>query len=322
MKRCAVGIDIGGTKTLCLLVNEDFNVIGSVKFKTASFKGVGKFLRELGKAASSLKALSNNKGLSLAGIGIACAGQVDCDELKIKSSPNLLRLEGCAVGKFLQRELEASVRIDNDVKMGMYGEYVLGAARKCRNALGIFFGTGVGSAAIINGELYRGASGMGGQIGALLAQPVGGPKAALSHGIVDRIASKAAIAGEALVMAVKEWAPYLHRKVGTDLSKVTWGSIKRSIEHGDKMVEQMLRARMRVVGIATSNVVNFLNPEMVVLGGGLIDSFPLLAIQEFEGGLRKYLVPEVGKVVKVKPARLGKDAAALGAAYTVLKNRD
>jgi glucokinase len=81
----------------------------------------------------------------------------------------------------------------------------------------------------------------------------------------------------------------------------------------------MLRARMRVVGIATSNIVNFLNPELVVLGGGLIHSFPKLALNEFEAGLRKYLVPEVSRVLKIKQAELGKEAGALGAAYVALR---
>ena len=80
----------------------------------------------------------------------------------------------------------------------------------------------------------------------------------------------------------------------------------------------MLRARMRVVGIATSNVVNFLNPELVVLGGGLIHTFPRLVVKEFEAGLREHLVPEVSEVLKVKVAELGKRAAALGACCVAL----
>jgi glucokinase len=152
-----------------------------------------------------------------------------------------------------------------------------------------------------------------------LAQPVGGPKAAQSHGILDRIASKAAIAGEALVMAVKDWAPYLHNKVGSDLSKVGWGIIRRAIEHGDDRVEEMLRARMNVVGIALSNVVNFLNPDMVVLGGGLVNEMPELVLAEIERGLREYLVPEVSQVLKVRRSKLGDEAVALGAACEALE---
>jgi glucokinase len=185
--------------------------------------------------------------------------------------------------------------------------------------LGIFFGTGVGGAAILNGEIYAGASGIAGQAGNLLAQPVGGREAALSHGIVDRIASKAAIAGEALVMATKEWAPYLHKKVGTDLSKIGWGTLKRAIKFGDKRIDEMLRARMRVVGIALSNIVNFLNPQMIVLGGGLMDEMPKLVLSEFEAGLREHLMPEISKEAVVRPGKLHGAAVALGAAHRALE---
>jgi glucokinase len=153
----------------------------------------------------------------------------------------------------------------------------------------------------------------------LLAQPVGGPDAALSHGIVDRIASKDAIASEALVMAIKNWAPWLHKRVGTDLSKIGWGVLKEAIENGDDQIEQMLRARMKVVGIALANVVNFLNPEMLVLGGGLVDTMPKLVLSEVESGLRQYLVPEVSKILKVREAKLGGEAVALGAAHVALR---
>jgi glucokinase len=183
----------------------------------------------------------------------------------------------------------------------------------------VFFGTGVGGAAIINGRLYTGSSGFGGQVGCLLAQPVGGPQAALSHGMLDRIASKAGIASEALIMAVKDSAPYLHRKVNTDLSKISWGILKKSIQHGDHRIGEMLRARMKVVGIALSNIVNFLNPDMLVLGGGLMDEMPALVQREVERGLREYLVPEVAKAVKVRPAKLRNAAVALGAAHQALK---
>lgn len=318
MKRGAIGIDIGGTKTLCVLVDEHHRILDSRKFKTGAVEGEKAFLQRLLTTVRKVQRVARDKKLVLVGVGIACAGQVDCEALQIRSSPNLLRLEGCEIGAHLERAIGVKVHLRNDVQMGIWGEHRLGAARGAANALGIFFGTGVGSGAIVNGQLHTGASGMGGQVGALLAQPVGGPKAALSHGIVDRIASKAAIAGEALVLAVKEWAPYLHHQVGYDLSKVTWGMLRRSIKNGDKRVEEMLRARMRVVGIATSNVVNFLNPELVVLGGGLIHTFPKLAMKEFEAGLRQHLVPEVSEALKVKIAELGKSAAALGACCVAL----
>jgi glucokinase len=310
---------VGGTKTLCLLVDRECRIIEEVKFKTAPRDGRSAFTRNLQQSVRHLAQTAQNRKLSIVGVGIACAGMVDHEKLKIKVSPNLRCLENYPIGKHLRKILPGEIVIGNDVQLGVYAEHRIGAAVGLANVLGVFFGTGVGGAAIINNSIYRGASGYGGQVGCLLAQPVGGPKAALSHGILDRIASKAAIAGEALAMAAKDWAPQLRKKVGSNLSKVGWTALKRAIDQGDKGIEEMLRARLHVVGIALSNVVNFMNPDMVVLGGGLLEELPKLAKEEIEAGLREYLVPEVSESLKVKPAKLGGAAVALGAALKALK---
>ncbi len=318
-KPAAVGIDVGGTKTLCVLTDKHFQILEEIKFKTAPDDGRNKFTRRLSESVTALMAGARERGFEVAAIGVGCAGAVDEKEIRINTSPNLMVLENYPIGKYLKRVANVKVTIRNDVQTGIYAEHKLGAAKGCSHVLGVFFGTGVGGAAIINDKLYTGACGFGGQVGGLVAQPVGGPEAALSHGIVDRIASKSAIASEALVMAIKNWAPYLHREVGTDLSKITWGILERAIENGDKRIEEMLRARMRVVGIALSNVVNFMNPEMVVLGGGLVGQLTKLVVGEIETGIREYLTPEVSNAVRIKPAKLGSQAVAVGAAHQALK---
>jgi glucokinase len=318
-KPAAVGIDVGGTKTLCVLVDKHFKKLDEIKFKTAPEEGRHRFTRKLTDSVGALVTGARAKNLDVVAVGIGCAGAVDEEHIRINTSPNLLILENYPIGKYIRKTVRAKLSIGNDVQMGLHAEHKLGAAKGCANVLGVFFGTGVGGAAIMNDKLYLGASGCGGQVGGLVAQPVGGPEAALSHGIIDRIASKSAIASEALVMAIKNWAPYLHREVGTDLSKITWGILERAVKHGDKRIEEMLRARMRVVGIALANVVNFLNPEMLVLGGGLVGQMTSLVVEEIETGLREYLTPEVGRAVRVKPAKLGGYAVAIGAAHRAFK---
>ena len=315
----ALGIDIGGTKTLCLLVNKNRVVLQATKFKTEAHEGRNQFTDNLQESVKELSQRASKKGYKLVGAGVGFAGSVTSKRGLVKASPNLICLEGFPLGRFLEDALQTPVVIGNDVQLGLCAERKFGSARGAPNVLGVFFGTGVGGAAIINGKIYRGASGVGGQIGAILAQPVGGPEAAMSHGMLDRIASKAAIASEALVMAVKNWAPYLHTRVDTDLSKISWGILRRAIAHGDERIEAMLRARMKVVGIALSSVVNFFNPNMVVLGGGLVDEMPRLVLAEVQAGLREYLVPEVNQALKIRPAELGGNAVALGAADLALE---
>jgi glucokinase len=313
-KRGAIGIDVGGTKTLCLLVDERFRILKEIKFKTAPEDGRARFAKRLRNATAELVARSKKAELQLVGIGIACAGQVDPDKGLIVECPNVPPLEGFQIGRALRQETKLDSVLGNDVQLALYGEHQLGVAVGCKHVLGVFFGTGVGGAAILQNKLYTGASGTGGQVGATLTHSIGGADALESHGKLDRVASKAAITGAAIGMGAKQWAPNLFKEVGTDISKVSWGALARARQAGDKQIDHLLRARLQVVGIALSSIVNFLNPEMLVLGGGLTEEMPRMVLSAVERGLREYLEPEVSRTLKVKHAKFGNKAGAIGAA--------
>lgn len=318
-KRGAIGIDIGGTKTLLALVNDRHEIVREVKFQTMPAEGRPVYARRLVAAAKTLNAAARKLGIKLVGIGVASAGSVDRESCTIIVSPNILHLEGFPIGRILKKAIHLEMVIGNDVDLALYCEHQLGVAIGYSHVLGVFFGTGVGGAAIMNGKSYHGANGHGGQIGATLTHSIGGAETLESHGNVDRIASKSAIAGAAIGMGIKQWAPHLYKEVGTDIAKVTWGSLSRARKAGDKHIDDLIRSRLRVAGIALSSIVNFMNPEMLVLGGGLTEEMPRLVVPALESGLREYLVPEVSKHLKVKAAKFGNKAGALGAARLALK---
>jgi len=318
-KKAVIGVDIGGTKTLCALVSDSFEVIQEAKFKTSAHEGRQKFTENLREAVRALAKRAKRKKLQLIGTGIAFAGDVDAKKCVVKISPNILFLENYKIGQILHKTLGVETVIGNDVQLALYGEHQLGAAKGCQHVLGVFFGTGVGGAAIINGRIYQGASGIGGQVGSLLTHHIGGAETLDSHGTLDRIASKAAIGGAALAMGVKQWAPHLYKEVGTDFSKLTWGALERARKKGDKRIEELIRSRLRVAGIALASVVNFMNPEMLVLGGGLTEEMPKLVQSELETGLREHLVPEVSRKLKVKSAKFKNHAGVVGAARLAFK---
>ena len=317
--RGALGIDVGGTKTLCLLVNESYRIIAQEKFQTAPEDGRKKFVKKLRAAAEALVVAAGRKKIDLLGAGIAVAGRVNEKRGTVESAPNLLCLEKLNLARLFKDEWKLDVRLGNDVQLALYAEHQLGAAGGCQHVLGVFFGTGVAGAAIVNGRLYTGATGMGGQLGSILTHHIGGVDTLADHAILDRVASKAAIAGAALGLAAKQWAPNLYKEVGTDLAKVTWGALRRAIEKGDKQIKDLLRARLRIAGIALSNVVNFMNPEMLVLGGGLAEEMPELVRSEIRQGLAQYLPPEIARPLAVKTARFKNKSGALGAANLVFE---
>src|SRR5436190_15091281 len=167
-KKAVIGIDVGGTKTLCALISNSFEVLEEVKFKTSAHEGKEKFTESLTRALVALSKAAKKEKLRLLGTGIAFAGAVDREKCEVKISPNILFLENYKIGRVIKKAIGVDVVIGNDVQLALYGEHQLGVAKGCRHVLGVFFGTGVGGSSIIDGKLYYGASGMGGQVGSVL----------------------------------------------------------------------------------------------------------------------------------------------------------
>jgi len=318
-KRSVLGFDIGGTKTLCLLVDDAYRIVHSIKFQTAPSEGKAAFVKRFDAATRDLVTRARKLKLEMVGAGVAVAGQIEFHKKIIKKTPNVVFLEGLNVARTLQKSAHLDCVLGNDVQLALYGEYHLGHAQGFDTVLGVFFGTGVGGAALIGGRVFRGGTGLGGNVGATLTHAIGGGGMAESHGMLNNIASKAAIVGAALSMGVKQWAPHLYKEVGTDISKVTWGALARARKAGDQQIDDLLRARMRTAGSTLASIVNFLNPQLLLLGGGLTEELPRLIVSEVETGLREFLVPEIARALKVKAAMLGNRAGALGAARLAFK---
>jgi len=308
-KLAFIGIDVGGTKTRFDLLDDRFHVVQSIKIKTEKEPEV--FKTELTKGVRKL-IKEGAPRLMVSCIGVGFAGTVDMEKGLVRSAPNLPLLEGFSFKKTL--EPFASVNVCNDVHAAMYGELKLGSAVGCKHALGVFIGTGIGGAIVTNGQLHFGASGPAGNIGHYLLQPYGPLAGSERHGILDEVASRAAIAGAAASFALKRWAPHLLREAGTDVGKIKSSDLANAIRAGDKSIEELVRSRAQIVGIVLSNLVDFFNPEAVVLGGGLTDAMPKLIREEVTAGIKVHSTPESRKGLRVVTAKLKGHAATTGSA--------
>ena len=312
--RAVIGIDVGGTKTLFSLFDDKFRVLEKVKIRTPLDDGEKAFTKAIADGAEELAQKAKKKELTLLGVGVGCAGALDRVAGVVRYSPNMPFLKNYPLKALLKKATGADTFIDNDVHMGLYGEHQLGAAQGLKHVIGVFFGTGIGAAVIIDGKLHLGASGAAGEIGHYLISPMGVLSGWERHGVLDDFVSRNAMAGEAAALAAKHWAPRLQELAGCDASKIKASTLAKAIHQGDKRIENMVRGRARMAGIALSNLVDFLNPEMVVLGGGLADEMPALFLKEVGEGIWENTVPEVRKAVKVCVARLQDIAVAAGAA--------
>jgi len=322
-RRATLGIDIGGTKSLYALFDERFEVVAQEKLRTHPDRGAEKaFTRGWKKAVAGLMQQAKKRGLGVRAVGVGCAGDIDMREGIVRSSPNIRFLEDYAFRARLEKLTGATTFVANDVQAALYGELELGAARKARHVICVFLGTGVGGAIAIDRRLHLGACGLAGDIGNYVLHASPHSAEAPRPEILDNVASRTAIAGDAAALAAKRWAPKLRARAGTDVMDIKSGDIAEAIRKGDKAVEKLVRSRARVVGAAISNFVDFINPDMVVLGGGLVESMPRLIQHEVAKAVAAHATAKAARAARVVVAKLHDHAVTAGAAKLALDMLD
>lgn len=311
--RAVIGVDIGASKTLCCLFDEEFRLLA--ERKTRSDEGARAFLGGLAGSLARLSQEARRRGLELAGAGVGCSGRLERRRAGLRWTPVSLPLPDFPLEERVGRLAGAPGRVvvGNDVHLGLYGEHQLGAAHGRRHVIGAFLGTGISGALILDGKLHEGAHGLAGDLGHFMISPLGALAGSERQSVLDDVVGLSGIAGAAAALAVKRWAPALRRLVGADASKIHSGALAKAVERGDEHVEELLRGRARTAGIALACLVDFLNPEMVVLGGGLVEAMPRLFLGEIREAIRRHSVERAKRVAVVKAA-LGGRAVAAGAA--------
>jgi glucokinase len=313
--RASIGIDVGGPSTLLALFDPSLNVLAERKLRThPETGGLRAFEKALSGALSALLREAKKRSLDVRRIGVGCAGDIDLKRGVVRSSPNLTFLDGYPFRARLEEITGARAFVANDVQAALYGEYHEGGARNARHVVGVWLGTGVGGALIIDGRLHMGATGRAGNIGNYQLHTIDMPTAAAHKDVLDNAASRTAIAGEAAALAAKHRAPALRKAVGTDVDGIRAGDIARAIRNGDKAVGRLVRSRANLVGAALSNLVDFLNPDLVVLGGGLVEAMPDLIRREVRRSIDAHADRKSAKAVKVVVAKLHSHAGTIGAA--------
>jgi glucokinase len=316
-KTCTIGIDVGGTKTLVALFDKQFKVLEETKIRTPGADR-DKFTAFLNETVAAFDKKARKLQLKLAAIGVGFAGLVDSEKNIVRSAPNLPAMESFSPQTAFADMEDIQFALANDANAGLYGEYRLGAAQGYKHVIGVFVGTGIGGAIIIDGKLYTGATGMAGDIGHYLLQPLAPLAGSEQQGTLDDFSSRTAIAGEAATLALKNWAPNLLRNAGTDVKNIKASSLAEAIQLGDEKLEELVRSRCHTIGIALSNIVDFLNPEMIVLGGGLTEALPSIIRKEVQSAIEAHATEAARSGLKVVTAKLGDHAVAAGAAKLAL----
>ena len=310
---CWVGFDLGGTKMLGIVYDSEFQQIGRDRKKTKGHLGPEAGLKRIIDVIDeSLKKAEVDRG-SLGGIGIGVPGPLDLDRGAILETANL-GWNNVPLKDQLVDEFGCPVVLLNDVDAGLYGEYRFGAAKGSHCVIGVFPGTGIGGACVYEGKIVRGRVNTCMEIGHIPVLP-NGPRSGLGHrGTLEAVASRLAISAAAAQAAFRGQAPNLLKAAGTDLSAIRSGTLAAAIEAGDEAIEQIVRDAAGHIGTAVAAVVNLLAPDVIVLGGGLVEAIPGIFVETVLESANKQALPSFAGSFRVVPAELGDDATVLGAA--------
>ena len=316
-----VGFDLGGTKMQATVYDAEFRSKGNKRAKSKGSEGASAGVERILKLVDEALGEAGIGRDRLGGLGIGCPGMLDLDRGILHDAPNLGWKE-VKLKDLLEKALGCPAVVVNDVDAGVYGEYRFGAARGAHCALGVFPGTGIGGGCVYEGKILRGRESSCMEIGHVQVLPDGPLCGCGRKGCLEAVASRLVIAAAAAAAGFRGQAPHLVEDAGTDLAAIRSGALARSIKAGDKAVEQIVRQAAKHIGVAVGNVVNLLAPDVVVLGGGLVEAMADLFLEEVTKAARKQGLASMVDSLKIVVAKLGDDAAAAGAAAWVRHSVD
>lgn len=313
MKKYSIGIDLGGTKILIGLVNiETGEVITSVKKKTKKDKGPKNIIRKMVDGIEELLEESNVTVDEVSSIGVGAAGQVDRESGILIAAANLDCYD-LNIKEKIQEKFNLPVYLGNDVEIAAIGELKFGAARNYDDVLCIFVGTGVGSAIIKDGRIVKGSTGTAGEFGHIIVDLNGRPCACGAHGCLEAYASRSAIERR-IEGALKKGRNSVILDYMENGKSITSHMIQEAIDRKDELVTQCVDEAAEYLSGGIASAINFINPRLIILGGGLIEASDYFYQKVIKKAKAKSLPVPAAKI-EFKKAALGDFSGVVGAAF-------
>ena len=312
-----IGIDLGGTKILAGVVSSEGKVIKKMMVLTHRHRAWEEIGDEIVKC---VKNVVKSAGLNLSdikGIGIGCPGAISRDRETIFIAPNL-HWKNVPFRKYLYSKINISVRLENDVNLGTLGVSYFGEGKGVSSLIGIFVGTGIGAGIVINGDLHIGYNGTAAEFGHMVINIDGYKCGCGNRGCWETLASRIAINRKIDEYIEKEGK---NNEVSRLFSRMK--NKGKAVIEGYKMgldvVVEAVDESSKFIGIGLGNIMTMFNPEMIALGGGIIDDLGEFMIPIIKKTVKKCAITGSTKGVKIVHTSLGSDAIMLGAAALAMK---
>lgn len=301
VKKFIIAIDLGGTNLKCALLDNRLKIKAKSSFSTKSFDNKHKLIQGITDLVDSFILNQNLKRSAILGVGVGVPGPVDALKGIVHFLPNVPGWKEVGLKKILEQKIKLPVFIDNDAKLMTLAEHAAGAAKNYKNVLCLTLGTGVGGGLIIQDLLYRGTDNAAGEVGHFPLNEKGPLCGCGARGCLEAYVGNYRIIQEA------------RRLFG---AKVTLERVSALARKNNLQAIDFWSRVGKKIGLALSGVVNLLNLDLIVIGGGVSNSGEAL-FESIRRTIQLRAMRVQAKRVKIVKAKLGIDAGIIGAGYLV-----
>ncbi len=305
-------LDIGGSKILGAIFDEKNHILCRVKQKTKPEQGAEAVDNRIKEVIDKLLTESRTDPKELKAIGAGVPGIIDTGKGVILYAPNI-QWKNHPLGQILQEVFKVPFVMGNDVNVGMLGEWKYGAARGFSHALGLFVGTGIGGGIIIDNKLFTGSKFSGAEVGHITLNTEGPLCNCGQRGCLEAYSSKIAMTREikaGLQRGISSTlSPSILEKDGVIKSSI----LKKAVKEGDKLALTALKRSVYYLAAGAGNLINILNPQVLVLGGGVLEALEEEVMDLFIRYISDFTWPTMLSQVEIKASALKDDAVLYGA---------
>lgn len=323
MKAHVVGIDIGGTKLATVVADRTGHILSKVRKPTLAARGPEYALDLLFDMVRETVSLTGLEQDAISAIGVSCGGPLDTKTGIVYSPPNLPGWDALPLKTKLESEFQVPVTIENDANASALAEYRFGGGRGYNAVLYMTMSTGIGGGIVIDGHIYHGANDSAGEVGHQILLPDGPPCGCGKRGCLEALCSGPAIARraqaaiQAQIIEAKTSATTLLNLAGGHIEDVKSEHVLTAARTGDALALQLINETAYYMGWGIANLVNILNPDIVLLGTIAIAAGDLL-LDPIRKTVSEFAMPRPAEAVKIAPAQLGEALGDLAAIALVV----
>ena len=306
-----VCLDIGGTKVLGVIFNEKGEVVHRLKKRTKeNGDDVANIEQIIINTVKEMLEEAELKKSDINAIAAGAPGVSDSASGIVLFTPNL-PWRNYDLRTPIEKKFGANFYIGNDVNLGVLGEYKYGAAKGYNNVVGIFPGTGMGGGIIVNGELYTGTGFKGGEIGHMVLDPEGPLCGCGQRGCFESFSSKKGMSAYIMQQVSRGRESYLSDKIENGVFRSKY--LKKALNMNDKVAVEAVDRACHYMAVATGSLINIFSPDLIVYGGGIMESCGEIFLEKVLDEVDKYCMPSIRPTVELKCASLGDDSVIYGA---------